>query len=79
MVKVVIAKRTAGKPKANQVLVGQKRVRDADGKMITLRTLDAANSSFSDDLTYVFRKNVEKARRENKLATGLTDFVPVKR
>ena len=79
MVKVIIASKPKVKPKANQVLVSEKRVRDADGKMITLRTLDAANSSFSDDLTYVFSQNVKKARRENKLATGMTDFVPVKR
>ena len=37
-----------------------------------VRTLD-------DDLLYVFRRNVAKARRENKRLLGVADFVPPKR
>lgn len=78
MAKVVVAKlnpKTRGKP----ATVSEKRVRDATGKIRTVRTIDLASPSFGDDLTYVFRKNVAKARRENKQVIGTTDLVPAKR
>jgi hypothetical protein len=43
-----------------------------------LRTLNANSESFGSDFTYVFGRNVAKARRENKRVTGRTDVVPVK-
>lgn len=81
MAKVVIKKldgKTARKVAASALSVGQKRVRDGDGELRTLRTLNAGSKTFSSDLTYVFGKNVAKARRENKRVTGRTDSVPVK-
>ena len=50
--------------------VTRKRVMGEDGKAITLLTLDADAKSFGDDLTYVFQKNVDKARRRHKAAAG---------
>lgn len=81
MARVVVTKRkiarggaTAGKTPS----VGEKRVRDAAGKILTMRTLDAQSATFAEDLTYVFQKNVAKARRENKQVTGTLDRVPAK-
>ena len=57
-------------------LVQRKVVTGPDGKTRTIRTLDAGSGSFSDDLRYVFSKNVERIRRNNKKVVGVTDFVP---
>jgi hypothetical protein len=78
--KVVVRKlqRRGAKREAEPASVGQKRVRGADGELHTLRTLNAGSKTFSNDLTYVFGKNVAKARRENKRVTGQTDCVPAK-
>lgn len=81
MTKVVVLQRSAAKGSkvaAKTATVGEKRVRDAAGKILTLRTLDARSKTFGKDLTYVFRKNVAKARRENKQVTGTLDRVPAK-
>jgi hypothetical protein len=59
--------------------VTETRVRDAEGKVKTFRTLDARSSTFGDDLKYVFGKNVAKARRDNKKVTGSNDVAPRKR
>jgi hypothetical protein len=77
MTKVVVTKRASGAgSKAGSV--SEKRVRDAEGKLQTVRTLDGRSTTFGSDLTYVFSKNVAKARRENKQATGVTDRAPAK-
>jgi hypothetical protein len=59
--------------------VTEKRVRDTEGQVKTLRTLDAGSRTFGDDLQYVFGKNVAKARRDNKRAIGAADVVIGKR
>jgi hypothetical protein len=59
--------------------VGKKRVMTADGGRETVWTVDAHSPTLDDDLLYVFRRNVAKARRENKRLTGKADFVPPKR
>lgn len=59
------------------VSVAEKRVRDEHGKVSVIRTIDASSKTFSDDLTYVFKRNVAKARRENKRVVGVSDLVPV--
>ena len=46
--------------------VSKKSVRTTSGTTVTVRRLDADSDTFSDDFRYVFEKNVEKARRENK-------------
>lgn len=75
MAKVVV-KKFANPGRRNTVAVTEKRVRDTDGKLLTVRTLDGHSKTFTTDLTYVFSRNVAKARRENKLVTGTTDRVP---
>ena len=76
MTEVVV---TRLKPKANgrgaTASVTEKRVRDTDGHMKTLRTIDADSPTFGEDLQYVFSRNVAKARRDNKRVTGTTDVV----
>ncbi len=63
MAKVVVAN-LKPKPRTGGVkTVSAKRVRDSDGQLRTVRTLDAASRTFGDDLQYVFAKNVAKALR----------------
>jgi hypothetical protein len=80
MAKIIV---TSLKPKAGgrapAASVTKKRVRDANGQLKTLRTLDAGSRTFGDDLGYVFGKNVAKARRENKRIVGATDVAVEKR
>ncbi len=45
--------------------VREKRVRNAEGKLVRVLSLDANSATFIDDLTTVFKKNVAKARHEN--------------
>jgi hypothetical protein len=77
MAKIVVksvgpkAKPTDGRNTA----VVEKRVRDAEGNVKTLRTLDVGSATFGDDLLYVFKKNVAKARRDNKRITGSADSI----
>ena len=80
MAKVIIKKRVRATRKAapRPETVGQKRVRSENGQFLTLRTIKTDSKTFGSDLTYVFGKNVAKARRENKRVTGSTDVTPVK-
>ena len=43
-----------------------KRVRGPDGRLVTVLKLDADSETFTDQLSYVFEKNVAKARRQNR-------------
>jgi hypothetical protein len=45
----------------------------------TVWTLDMHHPNFDDGMLYVFRRNVAKARRENKRLLGVADFVPPKK
>ena len=56
--------------------VPRRTVRRADGTVEKLWVLDFASATIADDLTYVFRKNVERARRENKRITGYASGSP---
>lgn len=58
--------------------VETKRVRDETGTLVLLRTVDAASKTLSQDLTLVFGRNVERARKENKRITGSADFALTK-
>lgn len=82
MAKVVVRKLENGaadaKAAAKRASIGKKRVAGSEG-VRTLRTLDVGSSTFGADFTYVFGRNVAKARRENKLAVGVTDVAPAKR
>lgn len=81
MAKVVVkklAKSTARQIGARGAAISSKRVGDLHGGSTTLVTIDADSKTFANDLTYVFGKNVAKARRENKRITGALDGVPAK-
>lgn len=62
MVKVVFKTLTSRKVKPPP----KKSVRTESGDIVTVRRLDGDSKSFADEFRYVFEKNVEKARRENK-------------
>ncbi len=77
MAKIVVANLKSKSKPANgaKSSVVEKRVRGADGQIKILRTLDIRSATFGDDLRYVFGRNVEKARRDNKRIIGTTDVV----
>jgi len=58
--------------------VRTKRLRTADGKMVPVLSLDANSATFIDDLAIVFKKNVAKARRENRRIFGSPDGLRAK-
>jgi hypothetical protein len=78
MAKVVVKKLrgAAGKPARSNRRVESRPVRTEDGRVALVRTLDARSDRFGEDLGAIFRKNVRKARSENKRVTGRADFVP---
>ena len=50
--------------------VNVKRMRNSQGQTVRILSLDAHSTTFADDLTTVFEKNVARARRENKRLFG---------
>jgi uncharacterized protein YjhX (UPF0386 family) len=74
MATVVIGRIQATPSKGGKI----KRVRDASGQLITIRTIDADSRSFGSELRDVFAKNVSKARKANKAAVGSPDHVRAK-
>jgi hypothetical protein len=46
--------------------VVEKRVQGPDGRYVTVLKLDADSKTFTDELNYVFERNVAKARRQNR-------------
>ena len=80
MTKLVVAKlKGSKKGKGAHGAVTEKRVRSSDtGQFLTVRTIEGQSKTFAHDLTYVFTKNVAKARRENKAVAGVTDRAPSK-
>jgi hypothetical protein len=79
MAKVVVKKFGSPKIGPRDTAVTEKRVRDAtSGQFMTVRTIDAQSKTLGKDLSYVFSKNVAKARRENKAVTGVLDRAPIK-
>jgi len=46
--------------------VREKRVRNSEGKLVRILSIDANSPTFIDDLTLLFQKNVARARRENR-------------
>ncbi|WP_439476214.1 hypothetical protein [Brevundimonas sp.] len=65
-------KRAGKKPKG----VTLRRVTAANGEKVTIRAIDANSPTFGEDLLYVFSKNVEAARRENKALLGSPSGAP---
>lgn len=78
MAKVVYTTLKPSKSGKKTSSVTTKRVKGADGKALTVHTIDADSQTFGDDVSYVFRQNVRKARRENKRLVGSSDRVPAK-
>ena len=72
MTRVVVAN-LQRKPRIAKTAVREKRKLNADGKYVRVLCLDANSPTFTDDLLIVFRKNVAKARRENKRLFGSAD------
>jgi hypothetical protein len=74
MARIVVGKFSRSK---NGTAVTQKRVRDAaTGRHLTVRTIDGGSKTLGQDLSYVFGRNVAKARRENKAVTDVADRAP---
>lgn len=63
------ASRAGRKPKG----VTLRRVTAANGEKVTIRAIDANSPTFGEDFLYVFTRNVEAARRENKRVFGSAD------
>lgn len=59
-------KRAGKKPKGVTI----RRITAANGEKVTIRAIDANSPTFGEDFLYVFTKNVEAARRENKRIFG---------
>ncbi len=59
--------------------VVKKRVRNAEGEVVQVSSVDVRSATFGEDLRYIFSKNVAAARRENIAATGRADGVVKKR
>jgi hypothetical protein len=63
----MVAKTVSKKPRRK---VSERRVRGRDGELMSFFTVDANSATFDDDLTYVFAKNVSRARQVNKRMFG---------
>ena len=70
--------KTRSAESAGRAAVGAKVVASEEGRK-TVRTLDANAANFDEALTYIFTRNVAKARRENKRILGRADVAPAKR
>lgn len=79
MAKVVFKKlATSAAQKGGKGIAMQKEVvAGADGprEIVIIKT---GEDTFARDLTYAFKRNVRKARQENKRVTGELDRAPVK-
>jgi hypothetical protein len=75
MAKIVIGNLKPKPGRRGKTSVTKKRVRDTDGQVKMLWTLDLGSATFGQDLQYVFGRNVAKARRDNKRAIGAPDVV----
>ncbi len=67
MNKIIISKRAPKRDKRT-LHIPMKRVRDPEGNIVSMPTLDANDSDFGLKLEAVFRRNVVKAIKENKKA-----------
>ncbi len=59
--------------------VRTKRTRDGLGRPRTLQLVDANSATLGVDLLVVFRRNVARARRENRRLLGRSDAIVVAR
>jgi hypothetical protein len=75
MPKVVVADIGKTRVPHKTTSVRKKKVHGSDRKVREVMLLDLNSTTFDDDLTYVFERNVAKARRENKKLLGSADGV----
>lgn len=54
------------KSRGSKKNVRTERVRDANGKIMSVKIVDLGSKTLSSDLTYVFRQNVGRALSHNK-------------
>jgi hypothetical protein len=73
--KVVIKDLSKKLAAAGRRVLPEKRVVNAEGKIVKIPTIDSNSPHFSADLLQLFRRNVAKARRENKQRFGSPDRV----
>jgi hypothetical protein len=67
---VVVTKIAARKRRVRNGSVVEKRKRSADGQFVQFFTIDGNSATLNDDLTHVFMRNIEHARRENQKLFG---------
>lgn len=58
--------------------VTSRKVRGPDGEPVTVYSFDPNSPTLADDITYIFRQNVKRARRRNKELFGSPDGLPRK-
>ncbi len=74
MTKVVIADLgNTTDPRGKKRAVRKRRIRGSDGRVRQIMLLDLTSVTFDDDLTYIFERNVAKARQENRKLFGSAD------
>jgi len=70
---VVVAKIIPRKRRDRNGSVVEKRKRSADGQFVQFFTIDGNSATLNDDLTHVFMRNINHARRENRKLFGSVD------
>jgi hypothetical protein len=75
MVKVVVRKLKLGSGKRRGNTLERTSVRDSKGKISQFFTIDVKSPTFESDLAFVYKRNVAKARSENKKLFGSPDGV----
>jgi len=75
MVKVVVRKLKLGTAKRRPKSLVSTSVRDSKGKVSQFFTVDTKSRTFENDLTFVYKRNVAKARSENTRRFGSPDGV----
>ena len=79
MAEIVVTQLNAEKKrKARSRKARYRRIRQPDGRVETIYTIDLASPDFGVDFGKVFQSAVNKARRENKLVIGAADVEPPK-
>ena len=73
----VVFKKLASPAGRNAVVMQKERIEGADGprEIVIIKT---SQDTFGRDLDYAFKRNVRKARLENKRVTGELDRAPAK-
>ena len=70
MVKVLVRKLNLRKGGRRYAAPASTLIRDSKGKISRVFTIEVTSTTFENDLTFVYKKNVAKARSENKKLFG---------